>query len=336
VIISTSKGSVEVSLERERVRVTAPLTRNLNEVLDNVVEVPQPKVLTLKYGNVSVSQFIDSPSDIAYLFSDFIVKSLGLLEVWGEEGIETLYLPDSRAGVIRLTLYSYLRGESYPRSSPIGDILDRAFMHYLLRFARRLSSGYVLPRAIEEFLNELLCSDECLEVMRVGDIRTPIIYVKTKTGRKVPLHQAPSDIRESIVLVLSLTTSGIGVPNIIFIEEPEAHLHPRAITKLARLIGLGVNNGKKVIISTHSDYLLESINNLISLSKIKEEARKYGFNESEVIDPGSVAAYLVKFEGGKSVVKELEVTDKGILEEEFSEVTKELADQRAWIYYESS
>jgi hypothetical protein len=99
------------------------------------------------------------------LFSDFIVKSLGLLEVWGEESIETLYLPDSRAGVIRLTLYSYLRGESHPRSSSIGDILDRAFMHYLLRFARRLSSGYVLPRVIEEFLNELLCSDECLEVM---------------------------------------------------------------------------------------------------------------------------------------------------------------------------
>jgi hypothetical protein len=45
---------------------TVPLTRNLNEVLDNVVvEVPQPKILTLKYGNVSVSQFIDSPSDIA-------------------------------------------------------------------------------------------------------------------------------------------------------------------------------------------------------------------------------------------------------------------------------
>jgi predicted ATPase len=209
-------------------------------------------------------------------------------------------------------------------------------MHYLFKFAKRLSSGYVLPRAIEELLNELLCSDGCLEVMRVGDIRTPIIYVKTKTGKKVPLHQAPSGIRESIVLVLSLTPSGIGVPNIIFIEEPEAHSHPRAITKLARLIGLGVNNGKKVIISTHSDYLLESINNLISLSKIKEKAGKYGFNESEVIDPESVATYLVKFKGGKSVVKELEITDKGILEEEFSEVVKELADQRAWIYYESS
>jgi predicted ATPase len=59
-----------------------------------------------------------------------------------------------------------------------------------------------------------------------------------------------------------------------------------------------------------------------------------GFDENEVISPENVIAYLVKAEGDKATVQELEIKDTGIPEDEFAKITEELLDKRAKIYYE--
>jgi predicted ATPase len=123
-------------------------------------------------------------------------------------------------------------------------------------------------------------------------------------------------------------------PSLIFVEEAEAHLHPKANIELAKVIARAVNMGKKVVISTHSDLLLVALNNLIALSRIKDKAKELGFDENEVISPENVIAYFVKAEGDKAVVQELEIKDTGIPEDEFAKITEELLDKRAKIYYE--
>lgn len=49
----------------------------------------------------------------------------------------------------------------------------------------------------------------------------------------------------------------------IVIDEPELNLHPDNQRMMARFFGRLVNEGFKVLISTHSDYIVREINNLI-------------------------------------------------------------------------
>jgi predicted ATP-dependent endonuclease of OLD family len=56
------------------------------------------------------------------------------------------------------------------------------------------------------------------------------------------------------------------------IEEPEAHLFPEAQKEIANLIALMSNlENSQVIITTHSPYILASINNLIFAHKVGSE-----------------------------------------------------------------
>jgi predicted ATPase len=60
---------------------------------------------------------------------------------------------------------------------------------------------------------------------------------------------------------------GNGVP-IIFIEEPEAHLHPGAQIVLMENFADLVKMGAKLVITSHSNYMFQKLNNLIAEKKI--------------------------------------------------------------------
>lgn len=47
--------------------------------------------------------------------------------------------------------------------------------------------------------------------------------------------------------------------NLLIIENPEAHLHPSAQSKIGMLLGLAAQNGVQVLIETHSDHVLNGI-----------------------------------------------------------------------------
>jgi predicted ATPase len=61
-----------------------------------------------------------------------------------------------------------------------------------------------------------------------------------------------------------------GVP-IIFIEEPEAHLHPDAQTLLMECFVDLVKMGVKLVITSHSNYMFIKLNNLIANKQINRE-----------------------------------------------------------------
>jgi predicted ATPase len=58
---------------------------------------------------------------------------------------------------------------------------------------------------------------------------------------------------------------------IIFIEEPEAHLHPDAQVILTEYLVDLVKMGTKLVITSHSNYIFDRLNNLIAAKKINKE-----------------------------------------------------------------
>ena len=81
------------------------------------------------------------------------------------------------------------------------------------------------------------------------------------------------------------------------IDEPELNLHPDNQRLVARLLARLVNRGIKVVISTHSDYIVREINNMLMLGnefpERQELERKWGYDPdgTERLRLDQVAAY---------------------------------------------
>jgi predicted ATPase len=66
---------------------------------------------------------------------------------------------------------------------------------------------------------------------------------------------------------------------ILFIENPESHLHPKGQAKLAELITLAAQAGVQIVLETHSDHIFNGIRKAILKKKIKKENVKVHFFE---------------------------------------------------------
>jgi hypothetical protein len=58
---------------------------------------------------------------------------------------------------------------------------------------------------------------------------------------------------------------------LVYIEQPELHLHPRAQWRLAQLLARAANRGVKLVIETHSSLLLRGILTQVAESKIAND-----------------------------------------------------------------
>ncbi len=89
-------------------------------------------------------------------------------------------------------------------------------------------------------------------------------YKFTKEGKMydLPLMSASSSVSE--LAPISLFIRHYICPNDLFIvEEPEAHLHPGAQREISDVLVRLVNAGVNVLVTTHSDNILEQISNFI-------------------------------------------------------------------------
>jgi hypothetical protein len=118
------------------------------------------------------------------------------------------------------------------------------------------------------------------------------------------------------------------------IDEPELNLHPSNQRKLARLLARLVNSDLRVVISTHSDYLVREMNSLIMLSRphpIQQELMaRFSYVENELLDSGKVAAWL--FSGRRIAPMEIDDSE-GINATTFDEQIHQPNDTSDSIYY---
>lgn len=86
--------------------------------------------------------------------------------------------------------------------------------------------------------------------------------------------------------------------HLLIIDEPESHLDTTNQILLARLLARLVRTGLRVLITTHSDYLVKEINNLVILSRPFEEkkrvAKDLGYEEHDFLEPDSIRAYVTE------------------------------------------
>lgn len=151
--------------------------------------------------------------------------------------------------------------------------------------------------------------------------------------RKLPLHFSSSTVKTLFGLIFyleHLAEEG----DCLMIDEPELNLHPDNQRQLARVLAQLVNAGLKVIVSTHSDYFVRELNNLIMLKKGFSGAdslqKKYGYQDDEILASNRVSAYLFD---DKKIIPMILDDEEGVIAETFDAVINDLNKSSNEIYY---
>ena len=155
-------------------------------------------------------------------------------------------------------------------------------------------------------------------------------------GEHVNMSAAASSIKE-ISPLLFLLKNQPETNAAICLEEPEAHLHPSMQIQVADLIAECINNGFLFHITTHSDYFMDRLNQLIKLGNIrkknettfKEYCTANGLSEKTFLDGNNVKAYFFHRddETGKVVIEKLPVEEGGIPMKTFYETVEKMRKQ---------
>ena len=86
----------------------------------------------------------------------------------------------------------------------------------------------------------------------------------------IPISAAASSVKELTPLLRLLQTAEYIDDYSILFEEPEAHVHPKNQDALADLIVSMLRRGALFQITTHSDYLLSRLNQLIRFGEMRQ------------------------------------------------------------------
>lgn len=202
---------------------------------------------------------------------------------------------------------------SEKRNELVNMILDIQKKHKLTDLVQSQSSRYSLPIRDSLYLAnriDLLQKNKSPYAYLADEIEKVILQGKIKVGKNGEMQFNPNKSKAN--LGIHLTASGVkSLASIIFylrhtakkgdffiIDEPELNLHPDNQRKVARVIAQMVNAGIKVMLSTHSDYIIRELNNLIMLDVkgndkvVNKLIKKYGYKQEQILNPEKVGVYL--------------------------------------------
>lgn len=154
-------------------------------------------------------------------------------------------------------------------------------------------------------------------------------YIPNGYKKGLPLRLASAVVTELSPMTLILKhVNGIEK---FYYEEPEMCLHPQLQYKMGKIICRAVNSGIDMIITTHSDIILQHINNMIKSSKSEERIKiceELGYTEQDLLSTEQVKVYQLESKAGaKTEVKELSCGEDGFIVPTFNNALNVIMDE---------
>ena len=223
------------------------------------------------------------------------------------------YLPADRTGIMhahKIIVGSLIQGASraglHPtRALPVLSGVVADFIEQLLELGDLSSRGKRLNENLTQRLEKEILSGS----IRIENSVTgyPVFsYQPTGWKEDLQLMNTSSMVSELAPVVLYLRHV-VSPEEVLIIEEPESHLHPGMQVAFIRHLAAAVRSGIRIIITTHSEWVLEELANLVRLSELSESDRKGIGGADYALSTDQVGAWL--FEPKKrprgSIVKEI-------------------------------
>lgn len=153
--------------------------------------------------------------------------------------------------------------------------------------------------------------------------------------RKLPFHLSSSIVKTMasfVVYLRHLARKG----DTLIIDEPEMNFHPDVQVVLARIFAKLANNGLKVVISTHSDYIIREINNMIMVGTLWDKNVSgddlQGYSSDYMIHASELCVLFLHAMSKGVVSKELPISEFGFEVSTIDETIMEQSSRSERLY----
>ena len=150
----------------------------------------------------------------------------------------------------------------------------------------------------------------------------------------LPLMNTSSMVSELAPVVLYLRHM-VEPHNVLIVEEPESHLHPAMQVEFTRQLATLVRAGVRVIVTTHSEWVLEELANIVRRSALPESRQKETAGSRIALRPDEVGAWLFKPKRRPkgSIVEEVKLDEEtGLYPTDYDSVSEALYNDNASIF----
>ena len=196
------------------------------------------------------------------------------------------------------------------RSGETGDAAFRLIERATSRYATPIQDNLDYTRSLPDIENEVSDFGEWRLCDGIGDMMDgeyrisngEVRFVSRRSGNgrfDIPLRQASSAARGLADLYFYLGHAARR-EHLLIVDEPESHLDTENQVRLAHLLAKIARSGIRVLITTHSDYIVKEINNLLMLGRLnlsRTARRKVGYREDIGLDGEDVRAYVAEAGG---------------------------------------
>lgn len=249
------------------------------------------------------------------------------------------YLPADRTGIMHA--HRVVVGSLIHRSSRTGlreeaplPVLSGVVADFLERLLETTPwhRGRTVNEPLASQLEEHLL-DGTIKVQPSQTGYPSFVYRPDGWNRDLPLMNASSMVSEVAPVVLFLRYV-VQPGDTLIVEEPESHLHPAMQVELTRHLAAAVQAGVRIVLTTHSEWVLEALANLVRLSGLPKAKRKGLPGAEYALSTKQVGAWMFKPKSRPrgSVVEELPLdVDAGTFPAGYGEITESLYNDWASI-----
>lgn len=305
IVISTDIGDLIIAIKEEKLVVKEFLLRLENEESGLINETSLTEPSKTKDVKTITNAMLSS------IYNRFCLLN---------EQISVYYLPSSRSGLYKtLSAFSQIFLELSKRRRFLTKkieipSLSEVVSDYLIELSnikiRKANTNNDILAIVDEIEKNILKGQVIFD-----DETKKIFYKPQQTDLVLDISLASSMVSElsPIVCYLKYIVAFAGEKSLIFIEEPEAHLHPETQIRLMEIFAKLVKVNVKIVMTSHSNYMFNKMNNLILDKKIE-------------IASTQLIVFIKTDEG--SIAKFLDVDELGIDDENFIDATEELFNEK--------
>jgi predicted ATPase len=324
-----SRKKFIINILTDDIRITIS---NENNTL-SITEIQFPNKILLEklddeYSNYIYKEIVVHAANNEKRISKFISAILNEI-IFNEAISKIYYLPASRSGIynglsawsailVQLTQFRSqnkdTKFEIPTLTEPISDyflnltnIEKKAYSTQFSKFAKRIEDEIIKGKINFDKGNRKL------------------YYEPANLDLSLELSQASSMISEIAPIIAHLKFIFDDEENVkngrnyIFIEEPEAHLHPKVQVALIQLFAEMAKEGLHVVMTSHSNYMFNKLSNMVLAKEIAPETISVG-----LMKLGEKGSYIDE--------NAMHIDEDGIDDDNFSETAEALYTERLKLY----
>lgn len=261
-------------------------------------------------------------------FIKYIMQSMLQGGIFDRQNRKCIYLPSARTGF--MLTYKTL----------IGNAMKE-------KFTLKKTCKNLLTKPTSDFLGELSSMDTSMEIRdycnvyefmekRVIDGRIDVpgaltqdfLYTPVGEEQSLPLYVTSGVVTEMTPLILVLKYVDLTT---LLIEEPEISLHPQLQWQIARVLIRLSNMGLPVFVTTHSDLILQHVNNMIKANEMKDKEaflQASDYEKEDLLNRDNIRVYQFDVqENYKTKIQQLSCGDYGFEAMTFYDTLEKMSNE---------